>query len=312
MLRALIGKGRADMEKKVVGNGKPGSLDELPEAAMGLFLVGLLNKVDDFLASDPIRKEGKDLHLSLKLPKEVQPLLAVGAIGMAMLVPAVQKVREAAARTVSANNLRQIAIAMHNHEGVYRKLPSAAICDKAGKPLLSWRVAILPFIEQDQLYRQFKLDEPWDSEHNKKLIERMPQVYAVPAAPTKEPGHTHYRVFVGGGAGFELSKGIRLLDITDGTSNTIMAVEAAQSVPWTKPDELVYDPKKPLAKFGNFYGNGIFQAAFFDGSVRGLRNDLPEQVLRAYITRAGGEAPPQDDQEQGEAAPPAKSGRSRR
>src|SRR5207249_2796575 len=84
--------------------------------------------------------------------------------------------RIAGRRTVSQNNLKQIGLAMHNYHDTYRHFPPQALTDKNGKPLLSWRVAVLPFIEQDNLYRQFKLDEPWDSEHNRKLLERMPKL----------------------------------------------------------------------------------------------------------------------------------------
>ena len=151
-------------------------------------------------------------------------------------------------------------------------------------------MAILPYIGQDFLYKEFKLDEPWDSEHNKKLIPRMPNVYTVPPnAAAKEPGQTHTQVFVGNGAAFELSKGVKLTDITDGASNTIMCIEASQSVPWTKPEDLSYDPKKPLPKLPNFYGTGYFVAAFCDGSVRSLSNDISEPAMRAYITRAAGD-----------------------
>src|SRR5207249_1280691 len=122
------------------------------------------------------------------------------------------------------------------------QLPAHAIYSKDGKkPLLSWRVAILPFIEQDELYRQFHLDEPWDSEHNKKLIQHMPQIYVSPnAPPAKEPGLTHYQVFVGGGAAWQRGPQPPGLPRTfvDGVSNTIMVAEAAEPVIWTKPDDL--------------------------------------------------------------------------
>ena len=75
---------------------------------------------------------------------------------------------------------------MHNYHDTYGTFPPAATTDGADKPLLSWRVAILPFLEQQPLYEQFHLDEPWDSPHNKTLIEQMPQVYAIPGSPTKE------------------------------------------------------------------------------------------------------------------------------
>ena len=102
-----------------------------------------------------------------------------GAAG-ATLLEAVQKVREAASRAQSQNNLKQFALAMHNYHSTYNHLPPAASFDKNGKPMLSWRVMILPFIEQDALYKQFRLEEPWDSEHNKKLLAKMPEVFASP------------------------------------------------------------------------------------------------------------------------------------
>lgn len=287
-VRMLLTKAKDEATKKVLGDGKPASLDQLPEAAGALFALGLINRVDEFLASPPLKKDGASLALSLQLPQGGSAVLSMGAVSTALLVPAVQKVREAAARSQDQNNLKQMGLAMHNYHDVNKRFPAAAICGKDGTPLLSWRVAILPYIEQDNLYRQFKLDEPWDSDHNKKLIPLMPQLYVVPASPLK-PGETHYRVFVGGGALFDLNKGARFADILDGTSNTIMIVETAESVVWTKPADIPYDAQKPLPKLGGFYANGMFNVGLADGSVRALRGDLPEATLRALITRGGGE-----------------------
>jgi hypothetical protein len=185
------------------------------------------------------------------------------------------------------NNLKQIGIAMHGYASAHRGLPPAAICDKAGKPLLSWRVAILPFLEQEALHKQFKLDEPWDSPHNKKLLERMPRVYDS-ANDSAKPYDTNYRVFVGGGALFDLNAKASIRQVTDGLSNTFMVVEAAESVPWTAPRELEYGPNVKLPKLG-VTKNGLFGVAFADGAVRRLSASLPEATLRAGITKAGGE-----------------------
>jgi hypothetical protein len=214
-----------------------------------------------------------------------------------LLLPAVQKVREAAGRAKGQNNLKQIALAMHNYHDATGRLPAHALYAKDGKtPLLSWRVAILPYIEQDNLYKQFKLDEPWDGPNNKRLIPLMPQVYAAPGAPPAgEPGRAHYKVFVGPGAGFDGSpRGLRLTDIRDGSSNTLMAVESGDAVVWTKPDDMPFDqfdPQKPLPKLTPIHP-GIVNAVFFDGAVRSLSMTLDEKILRALITVAGGEAIP--------------------
>lgn len=201
---------------------------------------------------------------------------------------------QAAARQKSFNNLRQLAIAFHNYNDTYGHLPPATVVSKDGKPLYSWRVAILPFIEEDNLYKQFKLDEPWDSANNKKLLDHMPKVYAPVVGKPKEKNTTHYQVVVGGEAMFQGQKKTRLVDVTDGLSNTLMIVEAEEPVPWSKPADLTYDPKKPLPKFGGLFEGG-FSAVFGDGSVKFIKTDNDEQLLRAVITRSLGEvADPKD------------------
>jgi hypothetical protein len=200
-----------------------------------------------------------------------------------------KKIDEAMARQVSANNMKQLGLALHNYHDTHGNFPPAAVCDKNGKPMLSWRVLILPYIEQDNLYKQFKLDEPWDSEHNKKLIEKMPKVYAIPGRVTPGEYTTHYRVFVGNGAGFDWIMGGKLLNITDGTSNTFMCVTAAEAVPWTKPDELEFNPEKDMTKLLGEVVNGRCQVGMFDGSVRTLSKIPPKATLNALITRGGGE-----------------------
>jgi hypothetical protein len=204
----------------------------------------------------------------------------------------VTKAQLQARMQTSANNLIQIGLAMHNYHDVFRNLPGA-ICDKNGKPLLSWRVAILPFIEQDKLYKEFKLDEPWDSAHNKKLLTKMPWLYkSVHNKPAED--ETYYRVFVGNHAMFDHKQKTRLAHITDGLSNTIMVVEAGEAVPWTKPDELEYDPKKRLPELGGMF-DGDFQALFGDGVVHLFRKGKKESSLRRLIVRDDGEIITEED-----------------
>jgi hypothetical protein len=175
-----------------------------------------------------------------------------------------------------------------------------AIMSKDGKPLLSWRVALLPYIESNNLYSQFKLDEPWDSVNNFRLLDQMPRIYAHKGA-TEGTSNTHYRVFVGGGAMFEYGKKTRVaaskpdeIGVSDGMSNTIEIVEAAQAVPWTKPDELVFNPNGPIPPLG-VAGRSMVNIAMADGAVRthDLKN-LNPATLKAAITANGGEVLPAD------------------
>jgi hypothetical protein len=203
---------------------------------------------------------------------------------------------QAAARASTVNNLKQIGLAMHNYHEVYNGLPAAAIIGKKGKPLLSWRVAVLPFVEQDALYRQFKLDEPWDSDHNKKLLDTtaMPRVFAVEGVTKPTDKTTHVQVFRGNGAMFDLVQGHKLQSIADGTSNTFMVVMGKTAVPWTKPDDIEYDPKKEAHDFF-LWVNDVTNIAFGDGSVRTVSKKAKAASLHALITKAGGEVANVDD-----------------
>jgi RNA polymerase sigma-70 factor (ECF subfamily) len=207
---------------------------------------------------------------------------------------AIKKAQEARNRALSVNNLKQIGLALHNYHNDFERFPAAAIYDNNGKPVLSWRVAILPYIEQTALYRQFKLDEPWDSEHNKKLLAQMPKIYAPVGVKTKEPHMTFYQVFTGKDTVFEGTQGARFADIVDGTSNTIVAVEAAEAVPWTKPDDLPYAEDKPVPKLGGLFADG-YNVLFADGFVRFMKNTLDENILRLLITRNDGRVIPPID-----------------
>ena len=189
----------------------------------------------------------------------------------------------------SKNNMKNLVLAMIKHsEKNTGAFPPAAIADKTGKPLLSWRVAILPYLEENDLYQQFKLDEPWDSPNNKKLLSKMPKFFLRPGADPKSTT-THYRVFVGKGAAFEGTKSHSSDDLTHGLSDTIVIVEAADAVEWTKPDELPFQPDKPLPKLGFGMGES-FNVAVADGSVRSLPKKIDPKVLRLLLMPNSGEA----------------------
>jgi hypothetical protein len=219
------------------------------------------------------------LLLSLCLVTVATPL----AIGQA----ADERIQIAKARAQSTNNLKQVGLAFHMYGVKAGHLPNN-VADAKGKLLLSWRVAILPYLEQGELYKEFKLDEPWDSDHNKKLIDKMPKIYA-PARGKAEAGETYYRGFTGPGTIFEVGKKVRLQDIRDGTSNTVLVVEAEKAVPWTKPDDLPFDAKKELPKVGGSVFPDGFVCVFGDGSVRFVKKSIAADILKGLITRDGGE-----------------------
>lgn len=292
MAMEMIRDTRKPLLAKVLGDGKPAKIEDLPEAAASLLGLGALQHAEDILRSKPVKRNGTMLTLSQPLPPQLKTVFGAGALASSMVLPATQKIREAAARMKSSNNMKQIALALHNYESANGHFPPAAIVDKKGKALLSWRVAILPYIEQDNLYRQFKLDEPWDSEHNLKIAQTNVPTFMIPNQNYPKPGYTHYRAFVGEQATFDRIKGRNIADVTDGLSNTWMVVEAGESVPWAKPDDLEFDPKKELPKLGNFFRGG-FHVAMGDGSVRFFAK-VPK-MAKEMITRSGGEVI-QDDE----------------
>jgi hypothetical protein len=207
---------------------------------------------------------------------------------VALLLPAVQQAREAARRNQAMNQLKQIGLAMQNHHDVFKKFPAAAICDADGKPLLSWRVKILPYIDEAALYNEFHLDEPWDSEHNKPLLDRMPEVYKDPRLGDLG-NKTVYLVPTGDAVMFFNKVGANMKTVTDGTSKTILVVEAApeNAVLWTKPDDLKIDPEKPAA--GIATNGGVFLVAAVDGSIHVVSSLIDAETLWALFTRAGRE-----------------------
>jgi hypothetical protein len=202
-----------------------------------------------------------------------------------------QKVRADLVRGESRNQLRQIGLALWSYHDVHKQFPAAASYDKGGKPLLSWRVHLLPFLDQEALYKEFRLDEPWDSDHNKKLIARMPAVYRSSEDPKViAAGKTSYLAPLGEATMFPGKEGVRVRDVTDGTSNTIFIVDAddAHAVEWTKPEDLPIDSKAPRKGLSKRHDE-TYLTLFVDGSVHGLPAKIKDTMLYALFTRAGGE-----------------------
>lgn len=227
------------------------------------------------------QRDGKTLTLG-----GTQESTQVATIGIlvALLLPAVNAARSAARRNQSMNNMRQIGLAFVNHESAFGKFPARASFDDDGTPLLSWRVHILPFLEEQALYDQFHLDEPWDSEHNKQLIDKMPSVFRSPPS-TSSPGETNYLLPVGPGTMFAGQEPLTIRNIKDGTSKTLLLVEVNddEAVTWTKPADWTYDRDNPTRGLGELQAGGIFLATFVDCSCRAITNAVDKDVLTALF-----------------------------
>jgi hypothetical protein len=244
----------------------------------------LVKMLEPALKTVQVRQHATEVQVTAHLKADLAALNSA-VVGLTL------KSRESAQRVRSANNMRQLAIAMHNYHDTHGRFPPAVVYSQDGKPLYSWRILLLPYVEQEKLYKEFNLEEPWDSEHNKTLLAKMPEIYAPTGTKTKEPFTTFYQVFYGPGAAFEGKEGKRIPhDFQDGTSNTILFAEAGEPVPWTKPVDLPYAADKPLPKLGGLLPDlPSLNVAMADGSVRSVNRTVSEKTLRAAITPNGGE-----------------------
>lgn len=218
-------------------------------------------------------------------------LRATAQSTLALAAQPILAARQAARRTACMNNLKQIGLAFHVYHDHHNTFPPAYSASKDGKPLLSWRVHILPFINQEELYKQFHLEEPWDSPHNVALLKSIPMIYVCTEdASLFKEGKTTYLAPVGPGLAMTGAAGAPVRSITDGLSNTIFVIDASPSiaVPWTKPAD--WEPANPIAPadLESSHPNG-FHALFADGVVRFLETTIDSKLLRALVTPSGGE-----------------------
>jgi len=261
-------------------------------AVNGEALEWIIEATDSLLDKARLETSGAYVHLQAKSPVDL-------AAGIKLLAPAVATANVANNRAMSMNNLKQIALAFHNYASLKNRLPTPVLYGGAtGKVPYSWRVAILPYIEQQELYNHYNFDEPWDGPNNRKLLNAMPAIYSYPG-PDGGPSsrtNTSYFVFTGEGTALNPIPAVKgsgptgptFANVTDGTSNTILTVEAQRDIPWTKPEDISFIPNGPLPELGGFTPDG-FNAGFMDGSVHYIKKSIRPEVLRAVITRDGGE-----------------------
>ncbi|MBT6155226.1 MAG: DUF1559 domain-containing protein [Planctomycetaceae bacterium] len=208
---------------------------------------------------------------------------ALSSLIIAYFTAVARKARNAAQGAESQNHLKSIGLGLHNYHEEFGHFPPAGNKDKQGKLLLSWRVHLLPEIGEKELYKEFHLDEPWNSEHNLPLVQRIPKVYQLPSRTPD--GTTNYLGAAGKGALFDHPTGARFRDVIDSLSKTFAVVLVADNaaVPWTKPVDHVFDPEMPAKGLGTQFRDS-YNAAMVDASVRRFESTIDPDQLRALFT----------------------------
>ena len=288
------------------GPGRPGALrtpDSTSSLQQGLWPGGcsmsslFLIPMDGGPAVNPLISKRRP-HVGWRrfLPRNGGRCMAMAAAFLAasagVVVPPI--VRQTA-RIAASEQLKRLGLALDEFQEAHGHFPAAAITDKSGTPLLSWRVAILPQLGYQSLYDAFHLDEPWDSPHNLALAAQMPEVFRCPSLPDSRASFTGYQVVVGPkpelgsiGTMFEWARGVEIREVTDGTSNTVLVAETSRAIPWTQPDDPPFDRDGPLPQFGSGHSGG-FHVIFADGAARFIKSSIESQILKSLLTRDGGE-----------------------
>jgi hypothetical protein len=323
LARGQIGSALLFIEQKAKGDPAkpPMGIQAFPET-VGLVLAAAgLKQLDGLLGAMPVTVKGTTVQAAI----ELDSILPGGstAVGIATVAAAIGVATSfGEARVYSSGNydwverersMVSIAKAVEKYHKDKGHYPPPAILGKDGKPLLSWRVALLPYMENawinnpggpgekhinspKELYDRFKLDEPWDGPNNKKLIDKLPSIYRAPwsAIPYHQSniGKTMVLAVVGKGAIFDpTKKTVSDSDVRDGPKQTLLLLqleEPAQAVYWSKPAdvELTADGKLP-ADGPNFARR--FAVVYGDGSAHTLMNGLDPKTLLGIVSREGAE-----------------------
>jgi len=191
----------------------------------------------------------------------------------------------AEARQKSAENLEKIAAALLAYVEAKKSLPDPASTITRGETevaLLSWRVTLLPFLGYEALHKQFRLNEPWNSPHNKKLLAQIPPEFQ---SPDRIDVRTNYVLPVGHQTAYSQGRGRVPANFTAGPENVIMLLEADDShaVPWTAPQDLSYEAATPRVGIGSLRQDGTL-VALANGVVGMIANAVTDAQLREAFT----------------------------
>lgn len=218
-----------------------------------------------------------------------------------LLLPAIDSAREAARRSSCNCNLKQFGIALHNYLDTYGCLPPAYIADSHGRPMHSWRVLLLPYLEGKQIFQTYDFNEPWDGPHNRLLADQMPKSFRCPSDSVSKPGETSYALVVGPATMWPEGDAIPFRNVSDGSENTLAIVEVAGAgIHWMEPRDVPINVAKagigkaPKLGICSRHPGGV-QAVFADGSVHFLNETISQADLEALITPADGKVRIQRD-----------------
>jgi prepilin-type processing-associated H-X9-DG protein len=221
---------------------------------------------------------------------KVVAILAILVLLVALLLPASRSAGPAARRAQCGNNLKQIALALYNYEQAYKALPPACTVDATGRPLHSWRTLILPFLDQEPLYRSIDLSKPWNDPANASALETSINVFRCPEAAGPKNTTTYLAIVAPDGC-FRAGKPRPLAEITDAHDSTLMVIEGGETcaVPWMAPVDADESLVMSLGPTMKLHHQGGTEACFVDGHVRHLQASISARARRALISIAGGE-----------------------
>ncbi|MGF1578750.1 MAG: DUF1559 domain-containing protein [Gemmataceae bacterium] len=295
--RQGLAVGLKQAQNELVKDREKVTIKSIPEKFAAVVGIGFLREFDRVLKTLPVIRKQHRVDATLKYDKltSSQTALAVGLASLTFLgarsYATFQEVTPPLVgfgRDPRQEHLKTIHEALqryHKDKGTY---PPAAIYDKYGRPILSWRVALLPYLGENEkaLYNEFRLDEPWDGPNNKRLLQRMPQSYRTPELYSRSPGQTGSLVLTGPGTMFEGPKGVRKKEVLPKTICVVLGA-AENATYWTKPGDFLVEPGEPLPDIFPRYTNQVL-ALLADGSFKELKTSLPKEQLRQMIYRKKG------------------------
>ena len=216
--------------------------------------------------------------------------LVCGGVLLALLLPAVSAARNAAQTMQASNNLKQVGLAFHNYHSAYKQLPAAAATDALGNPLWSWRVTLLPFVEEQTTWSQWRQDQAWNSGANSHLMVPLPRVYASPKEANPASDQTHIFAVRDPQSMMSGAQGLSFADIKDGLSNTILAVYLPnRTTTWAAPEDITLAELQ--MELANVTPQDPVQILFGDGAVRRIDSPQGRETVEALVTRDAGDVP---------------------